>query len=193
MNKQLAALEQTAAQAVAAAAGEFDLQQAKARFLGRKGELTAIMKEMGTLPPEQRPVFGAQANAVKERLETLFEERLAGLRAAELQRRLVTERVDVTLPGRRPRSGSKHPLSQVTAEIVTIFAGLGFGVAEGPEVERDFYNFEALNMPRDHPARDMQDTFYISDDVVLRTHTSPVQVRVMEKTKPPLKIIAPGT
>jgi phenylalanyl-tRNA synthetase alpha chain len=193
MNEQLAALEQSATQAAADAASEFDLQQVKARFLGRKGELTAIMKAMATLPPEQRPVFGAQANAVKERLEVLFEARLAGLRDAELERRLVAERIDVTLPGRRLRRGSKHPLSQVTEEIVAIFAGLGFGVAEGPEVERDFYNFEALNMPRDHPARDMQDTFYISDDVVLRTHTSPVQVRTMLNQAPPVRVIAPGT
>jgi phenylalanyl-tRNA synthetase alpha chain len=193
MNEQLTALEQAAAQAAGAAAGEPDLQLVKARFLGRKGELTAIMKGMGDLPPEQRPLVGALANQVKDRLEALFETRLAQLRTAELERRLVAERLDVTLPGRRQRRGSKHPVSQVTEELVAIFAALGFGVAEGPEVERDFYNFEALNIPRDHPARDMQDTFYVSDDVVLRTHTSPVQVRTMLKQAPPVRVVAPGT
>jgi phenylalanyl-tRNA synthetase alpha chain len=193
MNEQLATLEQAAAAAAGAATSELDLQQVKARFLGRKGELTAIMKGMGSLPAEQRPLFGALANEVKDRLELLFEARFEELRAVELQRRLTAERLDVTLPGRRQRHGSKHPVSQVTEEIVAIFAALGFGVAEGPEVERDFYNFEALNIPRDHPARDMQDTFYVSDDVVLRTHTSPVQVRTMLKQAPPVRVVAPGT
>jgi phenylalanyl-tRNA synthetase alpha chain len=151
------------------------------------------MKGMGDLPAEQRPAFGAFANQVKERLEALFDTRLAELRTLELQRRLSAERVDVTLPGCRLRRGSKHPITQVTEELVGIFAGLGFGAAEGPEVERDFYNFEALNIPRDHPARDMQDTFYVSDDVVLRTHTSPVQVRTMLNQAPPVRIVAPGT
>lgn len=193
MNEQLAALLQSALQAAAAVVSEHDLQQVRARFLGRKGELTAIMKEMGTLPPEQRPLFGAQANQVKEQLETLFDKRMEELRQSELQRRLSAERVDVTLPGRRQRRGFKHPITQVTEELVNIFARLGFGVAEGPEVERDFYNFEALNIPRDHPARDMQDTFYISDEVVLRTHTSPVQIRTMLNTQPPVRVVAPGT
>lgn len=193
MNDQLAALEQAAAQAAGEATGEHDLQQVKARFLGRKGELTAIMKGVGALPAEQRPLIGALANEVKERLEILFDSRFAALRAVELQRRLAAERIDVTLPGRRIRHGSRHPITQVTEELVGIFASLGFGVAEGPEVERDFYNFEALNIPRDHPARDMQDTFYVSDDVVLRTHTSPVQVRTMMNQAPPVRVVAPGT
>ncbi len=193
MNEQLTALEQAAAEAAGQVCSELDLQQVRARFLGRKGELTAIMKGMGGLPAEQRPAFGAFANQVKERLEARFDGRLAELRALELQRRLSAERLDVTLPGRRSRRGSRHPITQVTEELVGIFAGLGFGVAEGPEVERDFYNFEALNIPRDHPARDMQDTFYVSDDVVLRTHTSPVQIRTMLKQAPPVRIVAPGT
>ncbi|TLM62525.1 MAG: phenylalanine--tRNA ligase subunit alpha [Deltaproteobacteria bacterium] len=193
MKDQLTALEAAAARAAAEANGELDLQQVRVRFLGKKGELTAIMKMMGALPAEQRPIVGALANEVKDRLEGLFNDRLESLRAAELQRRLAAERVDVTLPGRRLRQGSKHPVTQVTEEIVTIFASLGFGVAEGPEVEHDFYNFEALNIPRDHPARDMQDTFYVSEDVVLRTHTSPVQVRTMLKQAPPVRVVAPGT
>jgi phenylalanyl-tRNA synthetase alpha chain len=193
MHEQLAALETAAAEAAGTASGEIELQQIKARFLGRKGELTAIMKGMGGLPAEERPAFGALANEVKDRLEALFAARLDELRASDLQRRLAAERIDVTLPGRRMRRGSKHPVTLVTGEIVAIFASLGFGVAEGPEVERDFYNFEALNMPRDHPARDMQDTFYVSDDVVLRTHTSPVQVRTMLNQPPPVRVVAPGT
>ncbi|MCM2263707.1 MAG: phenylalanine--tRNA ligase subunit alpha [Desulfuromonadales bacterium] len=193
MNNQLAALEKAAAHAAGEACSELDLQQVRARFLGKKGELTALMKGVGSLPAEQRPIVGALANEVKDRLETLFNSRLEELRAVELQRRLTAERVDVTLPGRRLRRGSRHPITQVTEEIVSIFASLGFGVAEGPEVERDFYNFEALNIPRDHPARDMQDTFYVSDDVVLRTHTSPVQVRTMLNQAPPVRVVAPGT
>lgn len=193
MNNQLAALEKAAAHAAGEVGSELDLQQVRARFLGKKGELTALMKGMGSLPAEQRPLIGALANDVKDRLEMLFNARLEELRATELQRRLTAERIDVTLPGRRLRRGSKHPITQVTEEIVGIFASLGFGVAEGPEVERDFYNFEALNIPRDHPARDMQDTFYVSDDVVLRTHTSPVQVRTMLNQAPPVRVVAPGT
>lgn len=193
MNEKLAAMEQAAVLAAGEAATESDLQLVRARFLGRKGELTAIMKGMGALSAEQRPLVGAQANLVKERLEALFDDRQADVRAAELSRRLATERLDITLPGRRMRRGTKHPITQVTEEIVGIFVSLGFGVAEGPEVERDFYNFEALNIPRDHPARDMQDTFYVSDDVVLRTHTSPVQVRTMLGQAPPVRVVAPGT
>lgn len=193
MNDQLTALEMTAAQAAGEAGSELDLQQVRVRFLGRKGELTALMKGMGSLPAEQRPIIGALANEVKDRLEALFNSRLEELRAIELQQRLAGERIDVTLPGRRLRQGSRHPITQVTEEIVSIFSALGFGVAEGPEVERDFYNFEALNIPRDHPARDMQDTFYVSDEVVLRTHTSPVQVRTMLNQAPPVRVVAPGT
>lgn len=193
MNEKLAAMEQAANLAVSEISSEPDLQLVRARFLGRKGELTALMRGMGELPPEQRPLFGAQANLVKERLETLFDNQLAEVRARELSRKLEAENVDITLPGRRPRRGSKHPITQVTEEILEIFSSLGFGVAEGPEVERDFYNFEALNIPRDHPARDMQDTFYVSDDVVLRTHTSPVQIRTMLKQAPPVRVVASGT
>jgi len=192
MKQKLADIELAAAEVAQQISSEAELQQEKARYLGRKGELTAIMKGMGQLSAEERPQVGALANQVKERLEELFSERLNELHQAELDRRLATERIDVTLPGRRVRSGNKHPIVQITEEITEIFAALGFGVAEGPEVEKDFYNFEALNIPKDHPARDMQDTFYISDDVVLRTHTSPVQIRTMLKQAPPVRVIAPG-
>ncbi|MEZ4599443.1 MAG: phenylalanine--tRNA ligase subunit alpha [Syntrophotaleaceae bacterium] len=170
-----------------------DLQNAKVRFLGKKGLMTAVMKGMGSLSAEERPTVGALANRIKEELEALFEERAEAVRAAELANRLASERIDVTLPGRRQNSGSKHPITLVTEEICEIFSSLGFGIAEGPEIEMDFYNFAALNMPKDHPARDMQDTFYISEDVVLRTHTSPVQIRTMLKHAPPVRVIAPGT
>lgn len=170
-----------------------ELQEAKVRFLGKKGQMTSVMKGMGSLSAEERPKLGALANRVKEELESLFDEQAKSIRAAELAQRLASERVDVTLPGRRSFSGSKHPITLVTEEITEIFTALGFGVVEGPEVEMDFYNFAALNMPKDHPARDMQDTFYVSEDVVLRTHTSPVQIRTMLKHAPPVRVIAPGT
>ncbi|MEJ2201275.1 MAG: phenylalanine--tRNA ligase subunit alpha, partial [Desulfuromonadaceae bacterium] len=133
------------------------------------------------------------ANQVKEELEQRIEARFAALRQEEIARRLQSETIDVTLPGRGRHAGTKHPITLVTEEIVEIFSALGFGVEEGPEVEKDFYNFEALNIPKDHPARDMQDTFYVSDDIVLRTHTSPVQIRTMLEHEPPVRVIAPGT
>jgi phenylalanyl-tRNA synthetase alpha chain len=172
---------------------EAALQDIRVRYLGRKGELTAIMKGMGQLSAEERPQVGAIANRVKEEIEKLFEHRLSKIRSAEIALRLERERIDITLPGRRSFPGSKHPITLVTEEIVEIFSALGFAVEEGPEIEKDFYNFEALNMPKDHPARDMQDTFYISDEVVLRTHTSPVQIRTMLRHAPPVRVIAPGT
>lgn len=175
------------------AATEAGLQEARVRFLGKKGELTAIMKGMGQLSPDDRPAVGALANQVKEELERLLESRMEQIQEEVIARRLAQERIDVTLPGRRSPQGSKHLITLVTEEIVEIFSSLGFGVEEGPEVEKDFYNFEALNMPKDHPARDMQDTFYISEDVVLRTHTSPVQIRTMLRHVPPVRVIAPGT
>nr|WP_291317997.1 phenylalanine--tRNA ligase subunit alpha [Desulfuromonas sp.] len=183
----------TARDAMEAAGTEDLLQDVRVRFLGKKGDLTAIMKGMGRLTSEERPVVGALANTVKSELEGLFEARLKTVREAEIGKRLEQERIDVTLPGRRLSQGTKHPITLVTEEIVEIFSSLGFGVAEGPEVEKDFYNFEALNLPKDHPARDMQDTFYISEDVVLRTHTSPVQIRTMLRQAPPVRVIAPGT
>ncbi|MDW7645744.1 MAG: phenylalanine--tRNA ligase subunit alpha [Desulfuromonadales bacterium] len=182
-----------ARESVESAQTEVTLQEARVRFLGKKGELTAIMKEMGRLSAEERPVIGALANQVKLTLEDLFANRLAAIKEREIALRLEKERLDVTLPGRKQYRGSKHPITLVTEEISEIFLSLGFGIAEGPEVEKDFYNFEALNIPKDHPARDMQDTFYVSPEVVLRTHTSPVQIRTMLKHEPPVRVIAPGT
>lgn len=193
MKERLEEMLRAAGAAMAEADSENSLQDVRVRFLGKKGELTAIMKEMGRLTPEERPVLGALANRVKEELETLFSSRQQSIREIEIARRLASERIDVTLPGRTSFVGTRHPITLVTEEISEIFSSLGFGIEEGPEVEKDFYNFEALNMPKDHPARDMQDTFYISDDVVLRTHTSPVQIRTMLRQAPPVRVIAPGT
>lgn len=193
MKEKLEQLLQEAGQAIAAAQQEASLQEVRIQVLGKKGALTAIMKGMGQLSSEERPVIGALVNQVKDSFEQAFEARLGVLRSEALGRRLAEERIDVTLPGRQRVSGSKHPITLVAEEITAIFASLGFGVVEGPEVERDFFNFEALNMPKDHPARDMQDTFYVSGDVVLRTHTSPVQIRTMLASPPPVRVIAPGT
>jgi phenylalanyl-tRNA synthetase alpha chain len=193
MKEKLENMLQEARGAIHAADRESALQEARVRFLGKKGELTTLMKGMAQLSEEERPVFGALVNKVKEELETTFKSRLEEIREIELNSRLARERIDVTLPGRKQFPGTKHPITLVTEEIVEIFSSLGFGVEEGPEVEKDFYNFEALNMPKDHPARDMQDTFYINEDLVLRTHTSPVQIRTMLKHAPPVRVIAPGT
>lgn len=193
MKDLLTKMAESAKRAIEAAKTESELQEARVSFLGKKGQLTAIMKGMGGLSNEERPIVGALANQVKDELEGTFARRFSALREAEIEMRLARERIDVTLPGRRSPRGGKHPITLVTEEIVEIFASLGFGVEEGPEIEEDFYNFEALNIPKDHPARDMQDTFYVSEDVVLRTHTSPVQIRAMLKHSPPVRVVAPGT
>jgi phenylalanyl-tRNA synthetase alpha chain len=151
------------------------------------------MKGLGEVPASERPAMGQAANNVKDRIEEKIKEKLAFIRNEKKSEKLRKERIDVTLPGRRKRLGTKHPISIVIEEITEIFAGLGFQVAEGPEIELDYYNFEALNIPKDHPARDMQDSFYISENTLLRTHTSPVQIRTMLKQAPPVRIIAPGT
>lgn len=165
------------------------LDLARVRFLGRKGELAQLFKELGKVPEEQRREVGRLLNEAKSRLEEIFNEAFEkGRRLAEGKR----EGIDVTVPGRTPLQGRLHPITQTALEVTRIFNWLGFEAVEGPEIELDYYNFEALNIPKDHPAREMQDTFYISEDVVLRTHTSPIQVRVMEKRKPPIRIIAPG-
>jgi phenylalanyl-tRNA synthetase alpha chain len=151
------------------------------------------MKGLGSLSPEDRPVVGQMVNVVKAQLEERVDSVLLEIRQKNKEEKLRSERLDVTLPGRRRPLGTKHPISMVIEEITGIFAGLGFKVAEGPEIEMDYYNFEALNIPKDHPARDMQDTFFVNDSIVLRTHTSPVQIRTMLKQAPPVRIIAPGT
>ena len=168
------------------------LENIRVKFLGKKGELTAILKQMGKLSAEERPVIGQMANEIRAFIEDRISTRTAQLKNELMQQKLKDEKLDVTLPGKRHPLGKKHPMNLVLDEIEEIFLGMGFSIATGPEVELDYYNFEALNMPKDHPARDTQDTFYVSDNVVLRTQTSPMQVRVMEKQKPPIRIIAPG-
>lgn len=193
MKEKLDALLNDAFVEINAALSEEALQDLRVKYLGKKGALTAIMKGLGVLPPEERPIAGQLANSVKEQVETRLEDTLLKIRDANKAARLQSERLDVTLPGRRHLKGTKHPISLVVEEISEIFAGLGFQVAEGPEIELDFYNFEALNFPKDHPARDMQDTFFVDENILLRTHTSPVQVRTMLKHAPPVRIISPGT
>jgi phenylalanyl-tRNA synthetase alpha chain len=180
--------------AIEQARSSADLEAVRVRYLGRQGALTQLLRTLGTLPPEERPVVGAAANEAKRALESLLDARLAEAVASETRARRAQARLDLTLPGRRPPRGALHPLSRVHDEIVSIFLGLGFSVAEGPEIETDFYNFEALNIPRDHPARDMQDTFYVSESTLLRTHTSPVQIRTLRAAqgRVPVKIIVPG-
>ena len=171
---------------------EVSLQNLKAKFVGRKGVITEILKGMKDVSPEERPKMGQLINEVKTAIEQQFDDKSHQLKEEKKKKAIAEERIDITLPGRSVPVGAKHPVSQVMEEIIGIFEKMGFEVAEGPEIETDYYNFEALNIPKNHPARDMQDTFYISDDIVLRTHTSPVQIRVMEKQQPPIKIIAPG-
>ena len=192
MKQQLEEIKSRAAAALANAKLPQEIDELRVRFLGKKGELTGILKQMGKLSPEERPVIGQLANEVRSLIETDIETRLTEIKASQMAARLESEKLDVTLPGKRPQFGAKHPLSIVLDEIKEIFIGMGFEIADGPEVETDYYNFEALNIPKDHPARDTQDTFYINENILLRTQTSPVQVRVMEQKKPPIRIISPG-
>ncbi|OGP82242.1 MAG: phenylalanine--tRNA ligase subunit alpha [Deltaproteobacteria bacterium RBG_16_58_17] len=192
MREDLKALREQAEAGLRKAETEEELQEIRTRYLGRKGLLTALLRNIGNVPSEERPQFGRQCNEVKESLSAGIDQLLAGLASSKREALLQCERLDVTLPGRGVRHGRLHPVTQVREEICRIFAGLGFSVVEGPEVELDYYNFEALNIPKDHPARDMQDTFYVEDNIVLRTHTSPVQVRIMEKRRPPVRILSPG-
>jgi phenylalanyl-tRNA synthetase alpha chain len=177
---------------IAQASTEKELSEIRVGVLGRKGNLTQLLKRLGTLPEEDRREIGKRANQVKGDLEKRIEETLLQIQERERREALEREKIDVTLPGRRVPVGRRHPLTQILDEIIDIFSRLGFEVAEGPEVELDYYNFEALNIPKGHPAREMQATFFISEEVVLRTHTSPVEVRTMEKHPPPVRIISPG-
>lgn len=186
-------------QIVASAQAEFatvtqaaELEQIKARYLGKTGLMTEQMKQLGKLPAEQRPAAGSLINQAKEQIQAALEARRTALKEAELASRLAAETLDVTLPGRGMAMGGLHPVTRTLARIEAIFHSIGFDVAQGPEIETDFYNFTALNIPQNHPARAMHDTFYIDEQHVLRTHTSPVQVHYMENNAPPLKIIAPG-
>ncbi len=160
--------------------------------LGKKGEITGLMKGLGQLPPEERPQVGALVNATRDALEAQFQAHTASIQRREREARLLSEDIDVTLPGQVRARGSLHPMSIVWEDMISIFTSMGYEVVEGPEVEKDLYNFELLNLPKNHPARDAQDTFYVDDNTVLRTHTSPVQARIMTTRKPPIRIICPG-
>ncbi|MGE5398239.1 MAG: phenylalanine--tRNA ligase subunit alpha [Chitinophagales bacterium] len=194
METRLTQFKQEAESRITAAENAEVLKAVRVEYLGRKGEITKILRGLKDLSPEDRGVVGKLANEIKDSLEALIDNRLQAFAEKELENRLLKEKIDITLPGSVLVSGSKHPLTLVTDEIKGIFLGFGFEVAEGPEVELDYYNFEALNLPPNHPARDMQDSFYITEEMLLRTQTSSAQVRVMEKKCPelPVKIIVPG-
>ncbi|HOD37056.1 MAG TPA: phenylalanine--tRNA ligase subunit alpha [Syntrophales bacterium] len=192
MREALEQLRTKAEAELTAAKNQEDLLALRTRYLGRKGSLTQVLRQLGNVPVEERRLLGQLANEIKEGLSEKIDATLEMIASRDRGSQLLTERIDVTLPGRRFPLGGLHPITQVAREICDIFSQLGFDIAEGPDVELDYYNFEALNIPKDHPARDMQDTFYISGNVLLRTHTSPVQVRVMEKQKPPVRIVSPG-
>jgi len=192
MKEQLEKIRQEALGALDGVKDAGELDALRVRFLGKKGELTAILKQMGRLSAEERPVVGALANEVREAITADIARRTKELESAALAARLAAEEIDVTLPGKAPAQGKRHPFEQVLGELKEIFLGMGFDIVSGPEVELDHYNFEMLNMPKSHPARDTQDTFYFTENVLLRTQTSPMQIRTMEKQKPPIRIICPG-
>ncbi|MCM3783321.1 phenylalanine--tRNA ligase subunit alpha [Neobacillus mesonae] len=190
-------LEALKSEALAELAGVHDAQalgDIRVKYLGKKGALTEILRGMGALSAEERPVIGQVANDVRGAIEAVIEEKQQAFQKAETEKRLAKETIDITLPGRRLPAGGLHPLTKVIQDLEDIFVGMGYQVAEGPEVETDYYNFEALNLPKNHPARDMQDSFYITEDILMRTHTSPVQVRTMlaMQGESPVKVIVPG-
>ena len=190
--EQLEKIRAEAEQALKNAASLQELDAVRVKYLGKKGELTAVLKTMGKLSPEERPKVGQMANEVREIISEGIDRQNEALKAAQQELKLKAETIDVTLPGTKVEVGHKHPLSIVLDEVKEIFLGMGFEVVGGPEVEWDYYNFEALNIPKDHPARDTQDTFYITETMLLRTQTSGVQIRTMENKKPPIRMIAPG-
>ena len=194
MKEQLDALQAEALAKISGCTSLQELQDVRVAYLGKKGAVTALLKGLGKLDKEERPKMGAMVNTVREALEAELSNVQAGLEAKALQARLDSERIDITLPGRTRRQGHLHPLTKVNEMIESFFMKMGYTVAEGPEIESDYYNFECLNLPADHPARDMQDSFYITDSVLLRTHTSPVQARTLQSHEPnsPVRMIAPG-
>ena len=192
MNDSLEALQGEVLDRIQQSASEAEIEQLRVEVLGRNGRLTLLLRGVGGLPVEERRSAGEQLNQLKRDLEGWLDARLAAVKAESKSRALKEQKVDITLPGSRLERGGSHPLTLVTDEIVDIFHGLGFEIARGPDIEDDYHNFEALNFPKDHPARDMQDTIFVSNDRLLRTHTSPVQIRTMENRQPPLQVIVPG-
>lgn len=192
MKQQLEALRQSALEEIATTADLRALEAARVKFLGRKGKVTEILRGLAEVAPEERPAMGQAANEVKQAISDALDARKTALDALETEQQAQSEAVDLSLPGRRSRRGHMHVINQVAEELIEIFAQLGFQVATGPDVETEYYNFESLNTPDDHPARDSHDTFYVKPGVVLRTHTSPVQMRVMERAQPPVAVVVPG-
>ncbi|WP_108849782.1 MULTISPECIES: phenylalanine--tRNA ligase subunit alpha [Dialister] len=194
INTDLAELQKSAEEKISAAVDERELQDAKVFYLGKKGKLTAILKNMKDVPTDQRPVIGTAANTVRAAVESFIGEKQAQLKAKRLESQIKNETVDITLPARHHKAGHVHPLDKALRKIMESFVRMGYSVEEGPEIESDYYNFECLNLPKDHPARDMQDSFYITNEILLRTHTSPVQARTLRRHEPnsPIRMIAPG-
>ena len=192
MKEQLNQIKQSALNALQNISSQAELEAFRVNFLGKKGKLTDILRGMGGLSAEERPIIGQLANEVRSFIECEIDLLSVRLEKTELEKKLSEEKIDVTMPGIKRAIGKKHPLTTVLDELKDIFIGMGFEIAEGPEIELDYYNFEALNIPPNHPARDTQDTFYITENVLLRTQTSPVQIRTMEQQKPPIRILAPG-
>jgi phenylalanyl-tRNA synthetase alpha chain len=194
MEEQLRELRRIASEELSQATDLDVLNDLRVKYLGKKGSLTGVLRGLGALSPAERPRMGQIVNEIRAELEAVIEDKTKAIKEAELAKRISSEKIDVTLPGRRENLGHRHPLSLTLDRIKSVFMRMGFTIAEGPEVETDYFNFEALNLPPDHPARDMQDSFYITEDMLLRTHTSPVQARTMQAAKPnsPIRIIAPG-
>ena len=194
MEQELQRIKEVALTAIKAATNQQALQDVRVKYLGKKGEVTALLKGLGKLSPEERPKMGAFVNAVREALEAELDKIKSSMESAAMNARLEEEKIDITLPGRAPKTGHIHPLTTVNEMIEDFFMKMGYTVEEGPEIEQDHFNFECLNLPKDHPARDMQDSFYITENFLLRTHTSPVQARTMQRHEPnsPIRMIAPG-
>lgn len=192
MKEKIESIKSAALFAIEQATTSSGLNDVRVRFLGKSGEITSLMKLLGTVSKEERPAMGKALNDVRVQIESALDAKTAAVEESEKQARLAAEAVDVTLPGKTPAKGSLHPLTLVREDILRVFLGMGFSVAEGPEIESDLYNFQLLNVPKDHPARDMQDTFYVNDNFVLRTHTSPMQARIMTTTQPPIRVVIPG-
>ena len=192
MKEEIAKMKENSIREVNECKDEKELSELKVKYLGKKGELTAVLRGMGALSPEERPIIGSLVNEVRDELEAFIQQKEKEFKRKKLQKKLETENIDVTEPSKKVKLGSLHPITQIIDEVEEIFLGMGYQIADGPEVEKAIYNFDKLNTPPDHPARDVQDTFYITEDIVLRSQTSPVQARVMENQKPPIKIICPG-
>lgn len=192
MKEKIESIKSAALLAVEEADSSVALNDVRVRFLGKNGEMTSLMKLLGTVSKEERPAMGKALNDVRVEIESALDAKIAAVSEREKQARLAAEAVDVTLPAKTRRTGTLHPLTQVREDIIKVFLGMGFSVAEGPEIESDLFNFQLLNVPKDHPARDMQDTFYVNDNFVLRTHTSPMQARIMTTQQPPVRVVIPG-